>query len=136
MRTILALTGVLLAAAVLAATPAAGDTGGDLWLRYTQVSDNAARDAFRRGASRIVAPLTSPTAHAAATELQRGLRGLLAADVPLADAVTADGAVVIGTPGASPIVAGLNWTVPLAGLGAEGFLIRHGVPPLDQSYLF
>ena len=124
MRTILALTGVLLAAAVLAATAVAGETGGDLWLRYTHVGDNAARDAYRRSASRIVAPSTSPIARAAATELQRGLRGLLAADVPLADAVTAGGAVVIGTPAASPIVAGLNWAVPLAGLGSEGFLIR------------
>ena len=124
MRTIFVLTGALLAAAVLATTAVAGETGGDVWLRYAPIGDGAARDAYRRSASRIVAPSASPTARAAATELQRGLRGLLATDVPLAGAVTAGGAVVIGTPGASLIVAGLDWTVPLAGLGAEGFLIR------------
>ena len=127
MRTIFVLVGAALGAAILVgpATPAAaGETGRDLWLRYTPVSDDAARDAYRRNVSRIVAPLTSPTSRAAATELQRGLRGLLAADIPLADAGTAGGAVVIGTPTASPAVAGLNWAGPLAGLGVEGYLIR------------
>jgi alpha-glucuronidase len=58
------------------------------------------------------------------SELQRGLRGLLATDIPLADAVAAPGALVVGTPGSSPTIAALGWTEALARLGDEGYLIR------------
>src|SRR5665213_1952493 len=63
----------------------------------------------------------SPTLDAAETELTRGLSGMLARDVPVANAVT-DGAVVIGTPASSPAIAGLK--LPLRAAGAEGYLMR------------
>jgi alpha-glucuronidase len=61
-------------------------------------------------------------ADAAGAELRRGLSGLLGRPLPAADSVTRDGAILVGTPRSSPLVAGLN--LPLERLGAEGYLIR------------
>ena len=127
MRTIRLLSRALVAACILAgpaAPNAAGETGRDLWLRYPPIPDDAVRGAYRQRISLVVAAGGSPAALAAAAELQRGLRGLLAAEAPRSDTVTADGAVVIGTPTSSAVVAGLGWTEALTRLGDEGYLIR------------
>jgi alpha-glucuronidase len=127
MRTIRLLTRAIVVACILAAPSArhaAGETGRELWLRYPPVSDDALRGAYRQRISVVVAATGSPAALAAALELQRGLRGLLGAEAPRSDAVTADGAVVIGTPASSAVVAGLPWTGGLAQLGDEGYVIR------------
>ena len=57
---------------------------------------------------------------AARDELMQGLGGLL--DKKIVAGPVADGAVVIGTPASSPLVAGLK--LPLTSLGPEGYLIR------------
>ena len=116
---------VALAAVVLSAvSPALAETGRDLWLRYERIDDEAVRAACRRAVSAIVAPADSATGRVMTSELQRGLRGLLAAEIPLADAVVAPGALVVGTPGTSPAIAALGWAEALARLGDEGYLIR------------
>ena len=109
---------------LLAAIPAQAETGRDLWLRYQPIEDEAIRAACRRAVSAIVAPADSATGRVITNELQRGLRGMLAADIPLADAVAAPGALVVGTPATSAIIAGLGWSEALARLGDEGYLIR------------
>ena len=127
MRTICLLSRAFVAACILAgpaAPNAAGETGRDLWLRYPPIPDDAVRGAYRQRISAVVAAGGSPAALAAAAELQRGLHGLLAAEAPRSDTVTADGAVVIGTPASSAVVAGLGWTEALTRLGDEGYLIR------------
>lgn len=103
---------------------ASAETGYDLWLRYAPVSEGQQRDAYRKSASAIVGSGSSATYRVTVAELQRGLRGLLGAEVPVAKTVRADGAVVVGTPSGSPVIAGLGWTEALAGLGHEGYLIR------------
>jgi len=65
----------------------------------------------------------SPTCAAIKTELTTGLDGLLGQNVPVAEKVI-DGAIVIGTPKSSPLIAGLKFDGQLSTLGNEGFIIR------------
>lgn len=114
-----------LAVLVLAAsTPASGETGRDLWLRYPAISETAIRDAYRRAATAVVVTSTSQTGRISSDELQLGLRGLLGSDVPTAPAPGADGAIIVGTPANSAAIAALGWSEPLSRVGNEGFLIR------------
>ncbi len=108
---------------VLLAIPggARAEDGYDLWLRYRAVEPQWHR-AYDPVAALLVAEGRGATLDAATRELQDGVKGMLGHKLPLVPAVVADGAIVIGTPANSLIVAGLN--LPLAGLGREGFLIR------------
>jgi alpha-glucuronidase len=105
------------------AGPAVAESGRDLWLRYPPIGDEATRTAYRRAVSAIIVPTESATGRIITAELQRGLRGLLAVEIPLSDSVAA-GAVVVGTPATSAIVAGLGWGELFARLGDEGYVIR------------
>ena len=100
------------------------ETGHDLWLRYGRIENAKQRDIYRRAVSSIVASSSSPTARLIVAELQRGLRGLLGVDLPMSGAVNADGAIVIGTPATSPLIASLGWSERLARIGDEGYLLR------------
>ena len=70
----------------------------------------------------LVAGQASPTMDAALRELRRGLSGMLGAVPAPENSVSADGALVVGTPQSSPLIAGLG--LPLQQLGREGYLIR------------
>jgi alpha-glucuronidase len=65
----------------------------------------------------------SATLDAVRSELINGLTGMLGAHVPGAKEAS-DGALVVGTPRSSPLVARLKWDRRLNELGDEGFLIR------------
>ncbi|WP_255516348.1 alpha-glucuronidase family glycosyl hydrolase [Luteimonas suaedae] len=116
-----------LAIACLASTlymPAASaEDGYELWLRYRPAGD-AHVDAYRMRASRLVAAAATPTQAATRAELLRGLEGLLGAPPPLSEAA-AEGAVIVGTPSASPLIARLG--LETGDLGREGYLIRSAV---------
>ena len=99
------------------------ESGYDLWLRYLPIADAARLQSYRQRTTALVIASKSPAAQAARAELQRGLKGLLGLDVPAAAVVTG-GAIVVGTPASSPIVAALGWSEQLARLGPEGFVIR------------
>jgi alpha-glucuronidase len=114
----------VLAAIVIAAVDSRAETGYDLWLRYKRVSDSALLHTYRESVTAIVARPGSPASRLASAELQRGLRGLLGVSVPVASRVRGDGAVVIGTPSNSPVVAALGWVDDLTPLGEDGYLIR------------
>ena len=111
----------MLLLALLAARPALAEDGYDLWLRYRAV-EQPLRQRYAASASTLVIQGSSPTLDAARAELQRGLEGLLGRAPSLDRTVARDGAIVIGTPANSPLVAGLN--LPLQPLGPEGYLIR------------
>ncbi len=104
---------------LLLAVPARAEDGYDLWLRYRPVEPSAMAQ-YRPLATVIVSEGASPSLDAAKAELARGLGGLL--DKPVGAGTVADGAIVIGTPASSPLVAGLK--LPLTALGKEGYLIR------------
>ena len=127
MRTIsVPLIAVLALAALGFGAPdvARAQAGSDLWLRYDPIADEAARAAYRRAVSAIVVPSDTATGRIVKDELQRGLRGLLGAEVPVVGAVTRAGAVIAGTPGTSPLVSALGWAEALDRAGDEGYLIR------------
>jgi alpha-glucuronidase len=118
---------VMLVAAIsvsVLAGSARAETGRDLWLRYVPVEDPALSASYRRAVSSIVIQQDSPTGRIVAAELRRGLLGLLGASTPVAQSVASDGALLIGTPSNSPLIAGLGWAPALARVGDEGFLIR------------
>jgi len=104
--------------------PASAETGRDLWLRYSPIEGETRRDAYRRRATAIVVPGGSATGRIIAAELQRGLRGLLGADIPVSGAIPGEGAVLVGTPATSPEIAALGWNEPLRRAGDSGYVIR------------
>ena len=106
-----------------ARAPAAED-GSDLWLRYRLVGDTARVAEYRATITQLVAPSDAPTIQAARAELVAGLRGLLGRDIPVAGDVTRDGALIVGTPTGSRLVAGLPLGDALRDAGPEGFVIR------------
>jgi alpha-glucuronidase len=119
MRLFALLIALIIAAGPALAAPPAED-GYDLWLRYRPIEEPA-RQSYAGFATAIVAGAASPTFGAARDELERGLEGMLVRPVPAATSVT-EGAILLGTPRSSPMIAGLK--LPLRPLGREGFLIR------------
>jgi len=111
-------------ALLAAAAPARAETGYDLWLRYVRVDDEAQRRVYQTAIASLVVQGESPAERVIAEELQRALTGLLGEPVPSAKTVNADGALVVGTPRTSPIVASLGWQSRLDTLGNEGYVVR------------
>jgi alpha-glucuronidase len=103
--------------------PAAAEDGYRLWLRYDPLPKQMS-EVYRPQVTSIVAPGGSATLEAIRNELVNGCEGLLGGSVPVADKVDRDGAIVVGTPKSSPLIAGLKWERQLAELGSEGFRIR------------
>jgi alpha-glucuronidase len=95
-----------------------------LWLRYVPLQDQRLADSYRKEVKTIVAAHASTAGGLATAELRRGLAGLLGAELPVAQAIQGDGAVVIGTPASVPAVGRLGWSAALEQLGEEGYLIR------------
>ncbi|WP_434212548.1 alpha-glucuronidase family glycosyl hydrolase [[Pseudomonas] boreopolis] len=110
--------GWLLAALWLLAPALHAEDGYALWLRYVPPGD--AQAAVQVTA--LAAPAATPTQQATRAELLRGLSGLLGARPPSVERPDRDGALVVGTPASSPLLAALG--PELAGLGREGYLIR------------
>jgi alpha-glucuronidase len=110
-----------------AGTPAAAqvvEDGYDLWLRYRPIADAARREEYRQAVAYLVMQGSSPTLQAARSELAAGVRGLLGSELASDRRVTRDGAVVLGTPTGSALVASLPLAEDLRGAGAEGFVLR------------
>lgn len=107
--------------AVASVATAHADDGYRLWLRYDRVGayDLAT---YRAEATQLVAQGASPTLIAARKELARGLSGLLGRKLARAARLTRDGAIVIGTPASSKLIAGLD--LDLGRAGAEGYLLK------------
>jgi len=108
--------------ATLSVVPFAhAEDGYDLWLRYRPLPADSAT-AYRANVSQLVVADATPTQAATRAELLRGLTGLLGSAPTVANEASADGAVIVGTPASSPLIAGLR--LKLQGLGLEGYLIR------------
>src|SRR5215468_5169251 len=102
---------------------AAAEDGYRLWLRYDLLPKEMI-DAYRPRVTSVVAPGGSATLEAIRSELTDGCAGLLGGSIPIAEKVERDGAIVVGTPKSSPLIAGLKWERQLSELGTEGFRIR------------
>ncbi len=107
--------------ACLFAATAVAEDGYDLWLRYRPVQAEWL-DRYRPAAAELVIATQSPALAAARDELQRGLKGLLGAAPPIAANVSAEGAIVAGTPRSMPTLSRLK--LDLDRLAAGGYVIR------------
>jgi alpha-glucuronidase len=105
------------------ATIANAEDGYRLWLRYDPLPTRTI-EIYQTRVTELVVPGNSATLDAIRTELVNGCSGLLGSPVPARDHVERDGAVVVGTPRSSTLIAGLNWQRELMALGPEGFRIR------------
>jgi alpha-glucuronidase len=99
------------------------EDGYRLWLRYDRLPERVI-DSYRPRLASVVVPGGSATLDVIRTELVDGFSGLLGHPVTVAADVDRDGAVIVGTPRNSPIIAGLGWGRRLAELGPDGFWIR------------
>lgn len=100
---------------------AVAEDGYRLWLRYEPLPAPS-RQEWQVKVRVIVAPGSSATMEAIRAELTAGCSGLLGAPVPNADTIDRDGAVLVGTPKTSSLVAGLK--LNLVSLANGGFVIR------------
>ena len=112
---------VVLAALLVFTGSARAEDGYALWMRYVPLPSALAAERSEQ-LQEIVAPDGTPTQRAAREELVRGLTGLLGYAPTLRTTVADDGAVILGTPASSSLIAPLR--KELAALGNEGYLIR------------
>ena len=115
MRALTLLISLLLLALSAAAQ---ADDGYELWLRYRSV-EAPLQQQYRQRATMLVVAGSSASIDAAREELRRGLGAMLGRPLAMSNAV-GDGAIVIGTPQSSPVIANLK--LPLT--GDEGFVVR------------
>jgi alpha-glucuronidase len=108
---------------LLAGTTARAEDGYRLWLRYDPLPAQEIGK-YRAHITSLVVPGDSPTQTAIRQELVEGCSGLLGQPVPATNEANGDGAVIVGTPNTSPVIAGLKLDAQLNALGTEGFLIR------------
>ena len=115
---------VVLAALLVSGGERRREDGYELWLRYARVADAARFAEYRAAITQLVLTSDAPTMQVARDELTRGLTGLLGRPVPIADAPTRDGTLVVGTPTNSSVIASLPLAAALRDAGPEGFVIK------------
>ncbi|GAB3433759.1 alpha-glucuronidase family glycosyl hydrolase [Flindersiella endophytica] len=106
------------------ALAAADEDGHELWLRYRLVDNSVRLSAYRRALTHVVAPGDDDVLRSAAGELQRGLAALTGRTIPAEPTPSRDGAVIVGTPETSPIIAKTIDQAELERLGPEGYRIK------------
>ena len=112
------------ALAAAAFAPLRAEDGYELWLRYRLVSDATRLAEYRSAVTALVMPGHSPTLRVARDELTTGLAALLGRAVTAAPQPTGAGALIVGTPTSSPIIASLGLDAALRTVGAEGYVVR------------
>jgi alpha-glucuronidase len=100
------------------------ETGAKLWLRYPQVPIPGRLAEYRAAFTQVVSEGGGASTDIAEAELVDGLSGLTGATVKLGTSIQGAGAVVIGTPTTSPLIAGLPLAARLSALGPEGYLVE------------
>ncbi|MEQ7126554.1 alpha-glucuronidase family glycosyl hydrolase [Actinopolymorpha sp. B11F2] len=130
-RSMLAGSAALVGAGLLAdptqafAALATGEEDGhELWLRYRLVSSSTLLNAYRRTLTHVVSAGGGAVLRSAVDELRRGVSGLTGREVREEDEPVRDGAVIVGTPESSALVAHHVDAAELARLGPEGYVLR------------
>jgi len=101
------------------------EDGYRLWLRYDVIANADKLKEYKKSIKEIHFPGDSPTLRVARSELTPGLTGLLGSPVKYVDKVSGSGALVIGTPQSSKVIASLGLDDKLKSLGREGYLIQN-----------
>jgi alpha-glucuronidase len=112
---------VVVIATLLCVAPTHAEDGYDLWMRYRLLAPEQVK-LYGNHASQLIISSTTPTQMATRAELQRGLDGLLGHDPTFSNDITRNGAIIVGTPLSSPLIARLK--LDTQSLGSEGYLIR------------
>lgn len=112
----------LLAALVTLCPAVQAEDGYRLWLRFEPLPEEHV-ERYRTRVSSVLVSGDSATLDLIRAELTGACTGLLGHQIPLT-AQPKDGAVVVGTPSSSPLIADLGWTADLQELGPEGYRIR------------
>lgn len=116
--------GIATAAVVLACGGASlAEDGCAFWLRYQPVAEQDLLKRYRAAAQEIVATENSAVMQSAVTELNRGIKGMLGAPLPLKVKSSRSGALLLGT-ARSPIIRNAIGASDCAALGPEAFIIR------------
>lgn len=116
---------ITLCISILLVAPSYAEDGYDTWLRYVPVQDESLKKTYQRQLQQIILEGDSLTAQATAAELQRGLAGLLGKPIALVKKGKAgNGALIVGTPTSSPLIASMNLSESLRAVGDEGYLIK------------
>jgi alpha-glucuronidase len=108
-------------ATLLCVAPTHAEDGYDLWMRYRLLAPEQVK-LYGNHASQLIISSATPTQMATRAELQRGLDGLLGHGPLLSNDITRNGAIIVGTPASSPLIAKLK--LDTQSLGSEGYLIR------------
>ncbi|TCC50854.1 glycoside hydrolase [Kribbella capetownensis] len=127
-RQVLLTGGALAAGGLLRPEFAAGlpdEDGYELWLRYRKVDKPDLLAEYRRTFTHLVAPPAADgdVLRSAATEVLQGLSGLTGRTVTQQSKVQRDGAVIIGTPATSALVAQYVDRSELRALGPDGYVV-------------
>lgn len=99
------------------------EDGYRLWLRYDSLPKQTV-ERYRPHVASLVVQGRSSTLTAIREELVVGLSGLLGTNVAVAADLDRDGAIIVGTPRSSPLIARLRLDHLLRALGPEGYIIR------------
>lgn len=99
------------------------EDGYRLWLRYDALPKEMI-DVYRPQLTSLIVSGDTATLRAIREELVSGCNGLLNTSLSTANDVDSDGALIVGTPKSSSLIAGLKLDSQLTQLGAEGYLIR------------
>lgn len=101
------------------------EDGYRLWLRYDRVADEDKLKEYREDIKEVHFPGSSPILKASREELAQGVSGLLGSPVKFTDKLVGGGALVVGTPKSSNIIASFDLEDRLESLGKEGYLIKN-----------
>jgi alpha-glucuronidase len=113
---------IIIITIMLLACRSQAENGYDLWLRYKAIDNKQLLTAYRQQVTSLYAYGTSATLTAAKEEFLIGTKGLLETTIPLSNAVSVNGTVVLGTAASLPAHA-LNIGAELDLAGAEGYVI-------------
>ena len=95
-----------------------------MWLKYDKVDNSKKLDDYQRAISAVVIQGQSETCEIIRQELEEGLSGLLAKDVPFTKSLNENNSLIIGTPSGSEIIKELSCLPSPDTLGDEGFIIK------------
>jgi alpha-glucuronidase len=100
------------------------ESGYRLWLRYDKITHQSLYSSYRGSIKQLIFPGKSDILNSARQEIRMGLKGLLLLDLRNTENVTANGALVIGTPASSKVIASLPLAGTLKSIGNEGYIIK------------
>src|SRR5262245_57801746 len=84
------------------------EAGCRLLLRYDLLPERMIKG-YQPQVMALVMQGNSPTLEAIRNELTSGCEGLLGQQLPMVTEPDRDGAILVGTPGSSPLIANLKW---------------------------